>query len=307
MAQQSRKKIIAGVFLLASVLFARDKIAVLPLHAIGMDKYSVQTAENILLQEISILTKNQLISKMDIQNALSGEACTDIGCAVTTGNQVGADQVVLCSMSALGDKIVIQYMLVDVAKQQTIIGDNVTAESVEALDTIMKRIAASVVNRQTMSGSAKVGTIIDNEEAQNYRRREARGYNGLSFGYLYPQNGYEKKDRSLTLEYWKGWDMDDYFVGMRLATREGIAGTIFIEYLTTQEDFCPYFGGGLGFHWVAHPVNDEGRNDGFELLLSSGVRAFRTYNFQVLMNLDYTKTFNDYNDEGIIFTIGLLW
>ncbi|MFQ6610896.1 MAG: hypothetical protein ACE5D7_08880 [Fidelibacterota bacterium] len=288
-------------------LFARDRMAILPIHSIGLDKNSVQTAENIMVQEISILTKDQLVPKTEVIAALDGDECADIGCAMDVGDRVAADLVVMCSMSALGDKIIIQYMLLDVEKSRTIIGDNVTAETVESLDVIMKRIAASIISRQSMSESARVGSVIENEEAANYRRREARSFNGLSFGYLYPSKGYDQKARSLTLEYRKGYDMNDFFVGMQLATREGIAANIFMNYLTSKEDFCPYLGGGLGFHWVAHPVNDELRNDGFELLLTTGVRAFRTYNFQVLMNLDYTKTFNDYNDEGIIFTIGLLW
>ncbi len=307
MDNHSLKRIILLSILVTSGLLARDRMAILPIHAIGLDKYSVQTAENILLQEISILAKDQIVPRTEILAALKEEVCTDIGCAIDIGNQVAADQVVICSMSVLGNKIVIQYMLIDVVKSRTILGDNVTAESVESLDMIMKRIAASVVTRQSLSESAEVGSIIEDEESANFRRREARNFNGLSFGYLYPTSGYESKDRSLTLEYRKGWDMGDYFVGMQIAAREGIASTIFINYLTTRKDFCPYFGAGLGFHWVTHSVADDYRNDGFELLLNTGIRAFRTYNFQVLMNLDYTKTFNDYKDEGIIFTIGLLW
>ena len=174
--------------IISNGLFPRDRMAILPIHSIGLDKYSVQTAENILLQEISILTKDQLVPKIEVIGALGGGECVDIGCALDGGNQGAAVLVVLCAMSALGDKIIIQYMLLDVEKSRSIIGDNVTAETMESLDVIMKRIAASIVTRQSMSESARVGSVIENEEAANYRRREARSFNGLSFGYLYPSN-----------------------------------------------------------------------------------------------------------------------
>jgi len=290
-----------------SFLSAAGRIAILPIHSLGMDKYSTRTAENILIQEISMLTPMQVISRQEIDRAMNDSVCSDAGCAANIGEKVGADQAVLCTMSILGEKIIVQYLAIDVAKKQTIIGDSVTADSVESLDTIMKRIASSIVNQTSISESAEVGSIIEKENDNMFRRREARSYTGVSFGYMYPQHGYGDVDRSLTLDFRKGYDMEDFFVGMQMATRKGISANIFTDYLMSRGDFCPYIGAGLGFHWVAHSGKDDLRNDGFEMLLSMGVRAFRTYNFQILANLDYTVTFNDYNDKAVIFTIGLLW
>ena len=294
-------------FGLASILSAQGKIAILPIHTLGMDRYSTKTAENLLVQEISILTPLQVAPMQDIERALDGSICSDAGCAGNVGRMVGATEAVLCSMSILGEKIVVQYLLIDVENKTTIIGDSITAESVESLDTIMKRIASSIVNRTSLSESAQVGTIIEKENDKMFRRREARGYTGVSFGYMYPQHGYGDVDRSLTLDFRKGYDMEKFFVGMQFATRKGISANVFTDYLLSKGDFCPFIGAGLGFHWVAHPGKDELRNDGFELLLSTGIRTFRTYNFQIIANLDYTMTFNDYDDKAFIFTIGLLW
>jgi len=52
--------------------------------------------------------------------------------------------------------------------------------------------------------------------------------------------------------------------------------------------------------------SDKKRGDGLELIASTGIKAFRTYNFQVLLNLDYSYTFNDFDDRSLVFTIGLL-
>jgi hypothetical protein len=102
-------------------------------------------------------------------------------------------------------------------------------------------------------------------------------------------------------------------VGAQFALRKGIALNIYTSYLITKTDFCPYVGGAFGFHWVAHDddendekSNDELKSDGLEFIINTGIRAFRTYNFQVLLNFDYAFTLNDYDDEAIIFTIGLM-
>jgi hypothetical protein len=36
------------------------------------------------------------------------------------------------------------------------------------------------------------------------------------------------------------------------------------------------------------------------------MRVLHTYNFQLLFNLEYIRTLNDYNDGAIVFTIGIL-
>ena len=92
--------------------------------------------------------------------------------------------------------------------------------------------------------------------------------------------------------------------------------------LFSREDVCPYIGGAFGFHWVTHntaPVytletdgyysyqNKDKKDNGFEFTANTGLRLFHTYDFQILLNLDYTITLNDYYDKALIFTIGVLW
>ena len=52
--------------------------------------------------------------------------------------------------------------------------------------------------------------------------------------------------------------------------------------------------------------DDNRRGDGFELTLNGGLKLFRTYNFQILINFAYLATFNDYDDRATVFTIGLV-
>jgi hypothetical protein len=69
----------------------------------------------------------------------------------------------------------------------------------------------------------------------------------------------------------------------------------------------------LGFHWVSHEFDyydyyteREKRGDGIEVLISGGVLAFGTYDFRVLLNVDYSVTFNDYDDRALVLTIGIM-
>ncbi len=88
------------------------------------------------------------------------------------------------------------------------------------------------------------------------------------------------------------------------------------QYLSSASDNSPYIGTAFGFHWVSHNsdydfvlgqvLDANKQSHGFEILLSSGLRLFRTQRFTVVLNLEYLLTFNDFNDREIVFTIWLL-
>ena len=283
---------------------APGKMAILPLHSLGIDYVSTQTAELLLRQEVGKLVTVEMISESNTRRVAGDTPCTDVACAAEIGEKLGADQVVFCSLSRLGEKIVIQYGLADVASRKGLIMDNTTSETVEDLEAVMKRVAASIVSRKPIDQTAEVGAIMERETGVP-RRRSALGVNGISFGYLYPQNGYDNDDRSFTFDYRRGYEMERIAVGAQFALRKGIALNIYTSYLITKTDFCPYIGGAFGFHWISHSDKNK-RSDGFEFIINTGIRAFRTYNFQVLLNFDYAFALNDFNDEAIVFTIGLL-
>ena len=289
---------------------AQGKVAILPFHSLGIDYVSTQTAELLLRQEIGKLTTAEMISESETGRVAGDVPCTDVACAAEIGELLGADHVVFCSLSRLGEKIVVQFGLADVATRQALIQDNTTSETIEDLEAVMKRVASSIVNRRPIGQTAEVGAIMEKETGIP-RRRSALGINGISFGYLYPQHGYDGDDRSFAFDYRRGYEMERVAVGAQFALRKGFAFNVYTSYLITKTDFCPYIGGAFGFHWISHDDdfddNDDNlKSDGFEFIINTGIRAFRTYNFQVLLNFDYAFTLNDYDDEAIAFTIGLL-
>jgi hypothetical protein len=179
----------------------------------------------------------------------------------------------------------------------------------EDMDVVMKRVASSIVTGQAINQTAKVDNIMEAETATP-RRRAARKYWGINFGYLYPTQGYDDEDKSFTLDLRIGYEINQVTVGTHFAARKGFATNVYSSYLFTKTDVCPYLGGAFGFHWVSHEdflnYDNNKSGDGFEVTANGGLRIFRTYNFQVLLNLDYIITFNDYNDKAVVFTIGLL-
>jgi hypothetical protein len=293
-------------------------IAILPFHSNGIEPVYIETAESILQIEISKFGRMKVISTKHTKDALSDEVCVDSECALEIGKELNASQVLGVRLSALGEKIITQYFLIDVSAGKEILIDQVTATTIEELETVMKRIASSVVNVRPAGKSVEVGTILEAESEESLRRTSNKNI-GLSFGYLYPQNGYDNDERSFVANLHLDYELEEYAVGMLLGIRKGFAINIYGDYLFSKTDFCPFIGGAFGFHWITHSdfyepyyINDvyvereAKRSDGFEITANAGMRILHTYNFQILINLEFIYTINDYDDTAIVFTIGIL-
>ncbi|OGC06164.1 hypothetical protein A2V82_12305 [candidate division KSB1 bacterium RBG_16_48_16] len=307
-------------FVVVCSAFGQDKqqrLAILPFQPVGVEEVTAQSAESLLRLEISRLGSMDLISEKTIIDAMDIEYCNDMNCALAVGEKLNADLVVTGQLLALGEKVIVQYILVDVAAKKELLIDKLTASVVEDLDNVMKRVAKSIVKNVPVKKTAEVGDIVQ-DEAKKPLRRGAFQYAGISFGYLYPQKGYDEVERSFTGDLRLVAEFDHYDVGMQLALRKGFAMNVYTSYLTTTNDICPYIGGALGFHWVAHSYGydtyyengyyreEEKKGDGIELTLNSGIKLFRTYSFQIIVNLAYCVTFNDYDDRAVVFTLGFL-
>ena len=295
---------------------AAIKIAVLPLSSNGIDTISVQTVQSILELALAKQVKANVISSGQLKESTTAVECMDSKCAEEIGKKVGADRVLGCKLSVLGNKIVVQYFVVDVNSGKDLLLDQVTALNVEDLQPVMERIAMSAVKLSSISDNAEVGKIYQGESEESLRRSSRKNI-GISFGYLYPQNGYDNVDKSFIVDLHLDYELEEYAVGMLLAVRKGFAMNIYGDYLFSKKDICPYIGGAFGFHWISHSdpnyynygnsiqQNDKS-TDGFELSLNTGLRILHTYNFQIVVELGYTFSFNDYNDQAIVFTIGIL-
>lgn len=295
-------------------LFAQDTLqkttVVLPIISNGIDEVSVQTAESILRMELTNQKNINLISEKKSLAAIGNEDCTDEECAKVIGEKLNAEQVLICKLNPLGEKLIVQYNLVQTSTGKNILSERATATSLEDLDAVMKRVAISVANHSPFNTNQEVGNIVGQETIESLRQK-ARYNFGVGFGYLFPSSGYDgDHKKSFTINGYFDYEMKDYAVGLMLGARKGFAINLYGNYLFSKTDVAPYFGTTLGFHWVAHEDwlfgNEEKDGDGIELGLQGGIRLFHTYNFQIFIQGEYIMTFNDYNDKAFVFTIGLL-
>jgi TolB-like protein len=294
------------LILLPSVLCAMDAIVVLPFEAVGVDLESAETAHMLLCQEIRKSGKYEVIPEDLVTSTMGFEECYDAVCAVAIGKKLESQFVTYGSLNRLGGKVMISYNLLNVAQDKTVVADVVSSLTVEDLDTVMKRVALSIVNRKPAEDVAEIGTITAQESVTPVRR-QALMTSGINFGYLYPQNGYEGKE-IFALDFVSHYEGKDFDATALFGIRKGVALNIGVAYLLTRTDLCPYVGGGLGFHWVAHDdiLDPDKRADGFEALARCGLMIFRTYNFRIMVNLDYCFTFNDYDDQALVLTLGII-
>lgn len=302
---------IAILVLFSSLNYSQDntiqKLVIVPINSIGIEPVYVQTAESILRMEINRISSYDIVSERRTREVMEEDFCDDAECAVEIGNALKADQVLLCNLNALGEKIIVQYSLIELPAGRRLVTDQTTALNVEDLEAVMKRVAVSVVTKQFFNKNVEVGSVVGKESVESLRR--AARYNfGIGFGYLFPSYGYDNDKRSFTINAYLDYEVPDYAVGLMIGARNGFAINLYGNYLFTKTDVCPYLGASLGFHWVAHKdfFLDDKEGDGIGLGFVGGIRLFHTYTFQLFIQGEYIMTFNDFNDKAFVFTLGIL-
>ena len=295
------------------------RIAILPFVSNGIDPVSVQTTELLLRMDLGKVSSMDIISEKKTQSAIGDNECTDDECAKDIGEKLNADEVLLCKLNPLGENIIVQYILIEMATGKNILAEQATALSLEDLDAVMQRVALSVAKHTPFSANVEVGNVVAQETVEPSSRASRFNF-GLGFGYLFPTEGYDNDDKSFTVNLYFDYEIKDVAVGLMLGARDGVAVALYGNYLFSKTDICPYLGAGLGFHWVDHDYstpydynynyypspNTEYDEDGIELGLGAGFRFLHTYNIQFFINVEYIITFNDFNDKSIVFTIGIL-
>ena len=306
------RRILFAVILLSASAYqiaaAAERLAVLPLTGNGVDVSTLETVRMLLQSEIRQSQKYEVVPEGELLPLLRDQLCFEAGCAVRIGERVKAAKVVFGRLNRLGDKIIFQYTLVDVPSGESLVNDNLSAYQIEDLDQVAMRVAASIVNEVPASKTVKVGLVTE-QESQVSRTRKANSSWGIGFGYLYPQHGYDNQDRVFVWDFRSVYEIRHFAVDAVLGIREGLALNIGLMYMPSLKDFTPYAGAGIGFHAVAHDEEShetDTHGDGFELILKGGLLAFRTYDFRVVANVEYTTAFNDYDDNAIILTIGVM-
>jgi len=309
-----KRVLLAVVLLLVGTcqsVCAQDKLAVLPVTGAGIESVTQETVYQLLLSEIRKQKCFDVVPESEISTLLAGNPCSDPTCAVDIGRRANASKVAVGSLNRLGEKIIFQYSLVDVASGAVLLSDDLSALRVEDLDQVTKRVALSICQRTPVEKTVEVGLVTE-QETQEARSRKANSMWGIGFGYLYPSKGYNDAEDIFVWDFRSLYEMKNLTVDALLGLRQGISLNVGLLYLVSRKDFSPYVGGGVGFHAVSHDYYDQYNQknsksiDGFEVLVKGGLLAFRTYDFRVVVGVEYSATFNDYNDQGFLLTMSVL-
>lgn len=306
----------------------RVTVVVFDAQSIGVDEATVLATSQLLRNDLAATGKFSVMEEGEVERALGEKSrCYDSQCAAEFGQRLGVDKAIVGSLSRLGEKIVVELRLVDVASAKVEFSDRMASSTVEDLDTVIKRLAKGLATGKTTEETAAIG-IIAEQETWEPRRRKNFFTVGGKVGYLFPSgDSWGRTDKLLCLD-WVTWYETPTFVveslvGWRYQVNEDKGAYDFpIEfsmfYIPGKSDFTPYLGGGLGIHWVAAKrweddhwdnENEQITNNGLALNLGGGLIGFRTYDFRIEVDLRYTIVFAKLNGQdtqsGISLTFGV--
>jgi hypothetical protein len=293
---------------------------VLPLRSVGVSDTTILVSRDLLegsLQDLGVRTISA--SSLAAPLPFGPGACDDPDCAGALGREHDASQVVYGSMSRLGDKVVARINVLRVGEAQPFYRDQLTATTEEDLDRVMRRFAEGIAVGRPNSDRASVESVTQDEARRPARRAVRRGL-GFRAGFLFPTGdsyGGQQRLTNLHLAYkyeartfqiestsilgfsWKQ-DTIDWTILDVAASR--ILGT---------GDLAPYLGAGVGVHSV-HVQREfrewrEFQGTAYEVWetkdqsetvpsvdLVAGLLAFRTYDFEIIVEVRYHYIFEDF-------------
>lgn len=309
---------------------------VLPFRPVGVSDTTLAVCRDLLegnLTELGV-TVLRVSGKGTLLPSLPG-ACDEAACAAAAGREHGASQVVYGSLSRLGDKVIARVWALRVDEATPFYCDQMNALTEEDLDVVMRRIAEGIAAGRGHSNMATIHSVTQDEASEPTRRATRSGI-GFRAGFIFPTgSSYGGNDRLTRFRFGYKYETARYMVEMTpLAGLAWGGGTVDWTVLDLSAcrifgagDFATYLGAGFGVHSVRveqtvkrHYEYQGGANDYDETIdqsetaptfdLIAGVLAFRTYDFEVVVDLRYHHTFEDFDEvggdgaHGFQFTVG---
>ena len=250
-----------------------------------------------------------------LENNNKDDICDNKGCAKLISFNAGSNKIVFGNILTLGTKIIFNATIMDTDGSNSF-NNTITALSIIDMENAIKKLAKSLINRETLEESTDIDNITT-EETQVPERRKSLAKIGGFLGYTYPINksynyGSIKPKRLFTFGGTSLWEYkNNYMLGgditLSFASDVTDFGAEFeIFRLINRNDFTPFFGGGLGIHtisWSDSTLFNNNENnfnqDGLTLNLQAGIILFRTYDVNLLIRCQYHHIFNDYNNKNI--------
>ncbi len=255
--------------------------------------------------------------------------CEDRVCALKALSDAGTDQVIHSQLRRLGTKWIFSSTLLS-ANGDEPFHQSLTALSIEDMDAVTRRMAGALLGRKNTEQVASLDNITQKENTQDPERRRSYFSSGGSLGYLWPVGksfGYRvpsdtvgiyrlKTNSPLVHFTWLNtWELKkELLLVGELAVEPVeempvIGGDLTLDYLLDRGDFSPFFGGGIGLHYVTPDADHSPhkRNSGPTLNLDAGLMLFRTYDVRVLVRTRYRLILNTDIDNGFLADVAVTY
>jgi|GEM_PF-6504403 len=297
---------------IASAQNAR-RIAVLPFSTIGVDSVVARTSGSILRAELARSGRYIPLEEGDTPT----NACADMDCAIRAVSGMRVDHVMYGKLSKLGSKIIVDYVVADVATRKSLALGGLSAASVEDLERVLRSIAATVVDDRPVTPAVADTPVFVASRALN--APPYNSYVGVGVGQLYPTGGYDgDRSRSFVLDIRTLFDYQEYGFVLLGSWRLGPMVHFGASYYLSQGNFAPYIGGGLGYHFVyPSAILDMDLDDyssssgvtgrsGFQGMVNAGFSFLHMGDLRLFTNLDYMITADGFGDQALVLTIGAM-
>lgn len=317
---------VLGIFVSGSR--AQEKALVFDFESIGVDEQTITAASQIFRSELDATGKFSLIHKKDAETMLAAKGVTDFTChetecAVNYGFIVGAQKVVLGSITRLGEGLTVDVRLVDVAARDVVFTDRFFASSLDDLRIALNKLANAVATGQKIE-SETTRYAITEEETEEPRRKKTNITAGFFLGGSFP-TGDSYSDvgflfafgvpirieaRNLVVE-------TDFGLSVATINPDSSVGELDRKSLLVfmwdmgmryvfnyRADFSPFVGGGLGIHFISESKQKETYygdteteyirgDEALALHVNAGVYAFQSYDVHASFELRYEVVFTD--------------
>ena len=302
---------VSFLFILFPLLLQAARIGVAPLSGAALSEDEARVSRSLLINELQKQRPKDLVSNLRTDSWMLECPLIELVDEARTQNM---EQLVLVGVDRLGEKLILQLRLIDVQSEQNLMADSMPLSAIEDLDMAMRRAAESIARRKPLQDLARVGEVMQNE-GLNTRTRNARSTSTWQVGYLWPiGDSYDGHTRRFTGAFSQGIEERNFTAGFMASWREGPAALLYSDWLIRPADICPFVGAAAGFHWARHrKLNSDTQlfssnfeyDDGFQVALRGGLLLLRTYDFQMVVQTEYVRTFNDHKGRTWMLTLGI--
>jgi len=291
----------------------------------ALTAHSGDPADTVLANTVRDLLASDLGSRPNTRATLLSAACEDATCTRAAAQAVGGATVALhVSLHRLGQKLIVAASAVDVATGDSRGSQRLTANRVEELDVVTRRLASALVSGTSAEDTAELGNITSNE-AEAPKRRSGRFGFGLHLIGIAPIRGYADQQIGGGVDIGGWFETYDFVIEPRIGIRTDLTREreaffhvpleLSAAYLFTRDDVSPLLGIGTGLGYaheeiyVEHEVGEvlvtrthDRISDSLltaTLFARGGVLVLRTYDVSLLITIDYALTFGEFQERSV--------